>query len=224
MVLNANERLVAEAVKNILDDTVLGSKSHEDNEERAHTFTFLHEEVEQAYRLEVFNLNHFDDIASAFSKIHSHKYLDDPKFPLALQKELSARGVPLDETDKALKAIETLKNKLLKKQGEKDAGFNPDLDEIIDISQPQQIEESIEYNEERQFFTDPKVRKFLKTDKIFIESINRRIKPYLEQLGYDCGTINEFWEAYDDDSTEFVVRNMLHELFETAKARYRSYL
>jgi SOS response regulatory protein OraA/RecX len=221
MALKKNEKLVLEAIQNCLDDVALGVKAHKDqDEERAHTFTFLHEDIEQAFRLETINLDHYENVASAFSKIHSHRYLDDPRFALSFQKEMTARAVPIQESEKAMAALEKIRNKFLDDQNERDGGFNPDMADIIKVSQPQQIEESLERDlgHESQFFKDPKVRKKLEGNKTFWESVNARITPYLKELGYKCDTPKEFWEAYDDDDTEFVVRDLIHELFEQTQS------
>jgi len=226
MTLNKDEKMLAEAIKNMLDDTALGVDAHKDaGEERAHTFTFLHEEIEQAFRLEAIDLEHHDDVCSAFSKIHSHKYLDDPSFALSFKKELSARAVPLEEQEAALKVMGKVIDKLLAEKNEKDEGWNPDLDEIIKASQPQQIEESVEhpnYGQEREFYTDPKVRKWIKGKEKFWEAVDKRIKPQLVQLGYDCKTPETFWEAYDDDIVGQFINPRMHELFEELNAEFQT--
>ena len=231
MPLSKPEAIIAEAIKNMLDDAALGVTAHKSkDDERAHMFTFLHEEIEQAYRLAVINLGHHDDVCSAFSKIHSHKYLDDPGFALSFKKELSARAVPLEEQVTALKAIDKIAKKMLGETNEKDAGWNPDLDEIIKISQPQQIEESVKkntiidnYSKERQFFSDPKARKWVSSQESFWESIDRRIRPFLAELGREYNTPKDFWAVYDDESYEFLIRNRMHELFEDLHAQYQTY-
>ena len=230
MPLNESERVIAEAIANMLDDTALGVNAHKDHDkERANTFTFLHEEIEQAYRLATINFEHHEDVCSAFSKIHSYKYLDDPGFALSFKGELTARGVPLEECTKALDTVGKMIDKHLKNNSEAAAGWNPDLDEIIKASQPPQIEESIDktpkdnYDQERKFYSDSKVRKWINTQTPFWESVRKRIAPYLEQLGYKCGTPKEFWAAYDDDAAEYLVRNRMHELFEDAHAQYQTH-
>jgi len=229
MALNESERTIAEAIKNMLDDTALGVNAHKDSEdERANTFTFLHEEIEQAYRLATISLEHHDSICSAFSKIHSYKYLNDPSFALSFKGELASRGVPLEECTKALETVGKMIDKHLKNSNERDAGWNPDLDEIIKASQPPQIEESIDklpkdnYDHERKFFSDSKVRKWINKQEAFWESVRKRINPALEQLGFKCDTPKEFWEAYDDNAAEYLVRNRMHELFEDAEAQYQT--
>jgi hypothetical protein len=218
MALTKPERAIVEAVKNMLDDTALGVDAHKkDPPERAHTFTHMHEEVEQAYRLATIDLTHHDDICSAFSKIHSHKYLDDPEFIPTFEKELTARGMPLKEQTAAIAAIDKTISKLLANTNEKDAGWNPDLEKIIAASQPPQVsEESL--TKSAKFFADPRVRNWAKN--AIWESIQKTIVPRLAALGYKINTIDEFWTAYDDAAAEFVVRDRMCLLFEDCNSKY----
>lgn len=231
MTLSRDELMLIEGIKNALGDAALGVDAHkkDQNDDRSHTFTFLHEEIEQEYRLATINLEHQDSICSAFSKIHSYRYLDDPKFALPFKKEMLSRGVPLEEQDAALKAVDKIKDKILKEAGEKDAGWHPDLDRIIEISQPAQIEESKSkdlpkdaYDSDRKFFRDPKVRKWLSSYGTVWESINRRIVPDLKALGYNVNSPSTFWEVYDDDAAEYVIRDDMHFIFEGLKAEYQT--
>lgn len=232
MPLKSNEKLLAEAIKGMLDDDALGDSTHKNRrkEERSNTFTFLHEEIEQAYRLEVINLEHHDSVCSAFAKIHSHKYLDDPSFALAFKKEMSARAIPMEEQDTALKAMGRIVEKLLAEMNEKDAGWNPDLDEIIALSQPEQIAEGKNssiiinnYYREKQLFRDPKFRKWVKDKDIFWESVNKKIKPHLEEMGYEINNPEDFWDIYDTEAAEFALRPRMHELFENLQANFQTH-
>jgi len=144
MALSNKERLLVEAVSGMMDDIATGTNYHKksENQDLSNSASYLHEEIEQAYRLATVNLDHHDSVCSAFSKIHNHKYLDDPSFTLSFEKELTARAVPMEEREKAVKAIDKVRNKLLKEKAEQDAGFNPELDEIIKVSQPGIVGES----------------------------------------------------------------------------------
>lgn len=221
MPLNQIEKMLLEAVTGMLDD-VAGTYVSKDKTTE-HTFTHLHEEIEQAYRLATVSLEHHDSVCSAFSKIHSHKYIDDPSFGLSFKKELMARAIPLTEQEDALQAIGKVIDKYLKGNAEQDSGWHPQLDEIIDASQPQQIDESKQtpaLENERKFYQDPKVRKWLNDKPEFWESVNHKITPLLEEMGYDCSDQKAFWEAYDDISVEYVVRDDLHDLFEELHVNY----
>ena len=223
MALNPNEQLLLEAVKNMLDDVALGVKAHKDlKQDDSSTFTFLHEEIEQAYRLETIDLEHQDAICSAFDKIHSYKYLDDPTFNITFIHEMAARAVPLEEQGMAVEAMEKVVKKHLVEMNEKDAGWNPNMKEIKKVSQP--VAESKDtpknqYDIEREFYSSPKIRKSIETNKAFWESVNRRITPQLGKLGYNCTAPKDFWEAYDDKSAEFAIRDDMHYLYAPLKAQ-----
>jgi hypothetical protein len=237
MPLSDQEKLICEAVSNWLADATITADDKKKGDEESHTFTFQHEDVEQQYRLSIIDLAHYDGIASAFAKVHSHKYLDDPAFGLAFKKEMSAQAIPEDSQITAIKAVsEVLKKTIGEGNKEKDAGWNPKLDEIIKVSKPgleeakdadalKAIMEDIPqdtFDQERNFYKDEKVRTWLngKSDHNFWEMVNRRIKPMLEQMGYDCGEPSQFWNAYDDPDTDVVIRNRMHELYEGTHSEY----
>jgi len=227
MVSKPQESTLLEAVKNMLDDVALGDKTHKNrrDEETANTFTFLHEEIEQHYRLSTINLTHHDSICSAFNKIHSHKYLDDPGFALSMRKEMTARGIPLEEQVSALAAVETVRSKFIQETGEKDAGWNPDLDSIKDVSQPKQIEESKDnFDTIREFYNDKKVRRWLESRDDFKEAVQYRVSPILEQIGYRSDDLKHLWEALDENdmAIDFMIRNRLYELYEKLHAEWQS--
>jgi len=222
MALTRPEQAIIEALKNMLDDDALGVTAHKKADtERAHMFTFLHEEIEQAYRLLTIDLNHHDDVCSAFSKIHSHKYLNDPNFIATFEKELNARGVPLEEQTAAIKAIDKVTKNLLADSKEKDAGWNPDLDQIIIASQPPQVAESID---KRTFFHNSKVREWVSGDIECQKLIRENAAPDLAELGYAADSIDEFWAIYDDDAAEFAIRSKMNMLFENLCPKYKSYV
>ncbi len=229
MAMDKHEAMLAEAIKNALDDDALGLKNREDTkDEVSHTFTFLHEEIEQQFRLETSKLVHHDAIAAAFNRIHSYKYLNDPSFALSFKKDLTAQGIPMEECQKAMDAIDKVSKKLLGEAGEKDAGWHPELDEIKKVSQPEQFNESVEkcpkdnLDVERAFFADPKVRKWLGEDvnSPFWESVRQRILPLLEGTRVEGITPDKFWEAYDNPENDVQIRNEMHELYDETHAQY----
>ncbi len=76
--------------------------------------------------------------------MHNYKYLDDTTFVEAFDAELASQGVPTNERQKAAKLIPTIIKELSEESAqwsERDYGYNPNLDEIIDISQPAQYED-----------------------------------------------------------------------------------
>lgn len=229
MALTKEEKLVSEGIKNALTDNALGLQDDIQNREDSHAFTNLHEEIEQQFRLEVLNLNHSDAIAATFNRIHSYRYLDDPKFAIGFMKDMKAQGIPLDECNKALTAIGKVRDKLLNDNNEKDAGWHPDLDEIIKLSQPQQIKESRafgitddEFSEEREFYKNQKVRKWLNENKNheFWTFIQARVYPLLENAGHIIKTQKDFWDAYDHPNSDIMIRNRMHELYNSLHAEW----
>lgn len=230
MSMSKAEQMLAEAIKNALDDDALGLVNREDTkDEDSHTFTFMHEEVEQQFRLEIMDLVHHDAIAAAFNRIHSYKYLDNPSFNLSFKKDLTAQGVPMEECDKAIDAIAKVQKKLIGDNNEAASGWNPQLDEIIKVSQPAQFDESIErpkdkMDQEREFFTDSKVRDWLNADRKlnFWENVRQRIKPMLEGMGYEIANATDFWKAYDDPKSDPQIRNRMHELYENTHSLWQS--
>ncbi len=136
------EKLLVEAIDTYLQhSTELGlqktdTKQEEDNE---HSFQFLHEQINEMFVLKAAGLTHHDGICSAFRKVHNYKYINDPTFFEAVRKELTAQAVPHEQRMKVEKFIEDIVEEIQKENGdEKDAGYNPNLDEIIQASKPGQ--------------------------------------------------------------------------------------
>ena len=140
MALRDSEKRLVEALESMLSGKAkLGLAYHEESEERANTFTYLHENIEQTFRLSIADLTFHDGVASAFNRVHSYKYVDSPSFPLAFEKEMTAMAVPANEIEAAHNAVTKIVEDMRKDNGtEKDAGRNPDLGEIVDKSQPAQ--------------------------------------------------------------------------------------
>jgi hypothetical protein len=144
--LNKNEKALLEAIKSMLhDDSELGLSFHDkdeieqQSEERA--YEYLHNEIDDMFALKAADLIHSDAANQAFHKVHSYKYLDDPKFNVAVEKELVAQGVPAEERVKIVGFVDSIIKELQKEKkdwAEKDFGFNPHLDEIKQVSQPEQ--------------------------------------------------------------------------------------
>lgn len=147
MSLSKHEAVLLEAIKSMLrDDTKLGLSSHEKdpyiksfNAERG--LEYLHEHINEMFSLKAAELTHAESVCQAFGKVHSYKYLDDPSFSTAMEKEMVAQAVPAVERDKALGFIPSIIKELREDQkewAEKDSGFNPNLSEIKDVSQIEQ--------------------------------------------------------------------------------------
>ena len=147
MPLSENELLLVESIKSMLkDDAQLGLAAHEKdkysqqfNAERG--LEYLHGQIQDMFAVKAAELVHNNGVRQAFHKVHSYKYLDDPTFATAMKKEMVAQGIPAEERAKALMFIPSIIKELQSEQkewAEKDAGFNPPLDEVMDISQIEQ--------------------------------------------------------------------------------------
>jgi hypothetical protein len=150
MLTNAEETLL-EAIKTMLQhDAELGLSMHgKENEESGETergFEYLHNQIDDMFQLKAAELTHANGVCQAFNKVHSYKYVDDPQFRTAMEKEMVAQGIPASDRTKAIGYIDSIMRELKSDRGEwaeKDFGFNPNLDEIMDtnnIEQPLEFE------------------------------------------------------------------------------------
>lgn len=152
MALNKRQKTFLEALKLYLgQDSKLGLKGHDNNKlndlEKVNGLEFLHNDIYQQFRDKVqsSNLIYVGPIMQAFNKVHSYKYLDSESFADAMKKELTAQGVVSSEIAKAVDILEKLVEDYRNKNGgswaEKDAGLNANMDEIKEVSQPEQASE-----------------------------------------------------------------------------------
>lgn len=146
MALNKNERTLTEAIKSMLQqDAKLGLAVHANADynpdvtgERG--YEYLHNQIDEMFALRASDLLHAEGVCQAFRKVHNYKYLDDPTFQTAMQKEMVAQAIPAEERKRALSFVPAIINELAEERGvwaEKDS-FNPYLDEIKDVSKPNQ--------------------------------------------------------------------------------------
>jgi hypothetical protein len=133
MALNPNEKMLLEAISSMLQqDARLGVPIHN---ETSHTSQFRWEGIDDAFALKAAESPFADSLTSAFFAVHSHKYIDNPTFKLSFEKEMSARAVPMEERLQALKYLDAMVNELSpSKPSEQDAGWNPNMDEIADMT------------------------------------------------------------------------------------------
>lgn len=147
--MNNNEKLLVEAMQSFLSSKAkLGLDTDKtatnDNNPEFRGFEYLHGQIDEMFAHKAADLIHHTGICSSFSKVHSYKYLDDDTFSEAMDKEMTAQGIPAQERSKALQFIPAIIKELKTEAAEwaeKDFGFHDDLDEIIKISQPQQYED-----------------------------------------------------------------------------------
>jgi hypothetical protein len=105
---------------------------------------YLHGQIDEMFALKATELTHHTGICASFNKVHSYKYLDDETFAEAMDKEMTAQGIPAAERRKALDFIPKIIKELSEEQAawaERDFGFNHDLDAITQLIQPQQYEQ-----------------------------------------------------------------------------------
>ena len=143
MALNDDEKLVLEAFDSLLNqDAELGLSMHDykdDSIERG--FEYLHNHIDDLFRVRSAELSHTDGINASFSKVHTYKYIDDPKFITAMEKEMVAQGIPANERAKAVEFLSKIIDQLKEEQqewAEKDSGFNPNLDEVTEMPEVDQ--------------------------------------------------------------------------------------
>ncbi len=144
--LTQDELTLLEGIKTMLQhDVQLGLKMHNKQDQKLgqteRGFEYLHNQIDEMFALKAAELNHANSVCQAFKKVHNYKYLDDPTFPTAMEKEMVAQAVPAEERDKAIAFVPSIIKELKEDQAEwaeKDFGFNPKMDEIIDASQPEQ--------------------------------------------------------------------------------------
>lgn len=141
--LNNAEETLLEAIKTMLQqDAKLGltmhDKEHEKSGENERGFEYLHNQVDDMFQLKAAELTHSDGVCQAFTKVHSYKYVDDPQFKVAMEKEMVAQGIPASDRTKAIGFLDSIMKELKADKGEwaeKDFGFNPNLDDITDAGE-----------------------------------------------------------------------------------------
>jgi len=147
MSLNKKETTLLEALKNMLQqDVKLGLSVHNNTDDEQYLsaergYEYLHNQIDEMFSLRAAEITHTDGVCQAFRKVHSYKYVDDPSFETAMQKEMVAQGIPKEDRTKAIGWIPQILKELKEEQSEwaeKDYGFNPSMDEIKEVSQTEQ--------------------------------------------------------------------------------------
>ncbi len=133
MPLNKDERAILEALSSLLkQDAHLGLGI---NNETSHLSQFRWEGIRDAFALKMAGSSFADSVNSAFFAVHSHKYIDNPVFPLSFEKEMTARAIPTPDREQALKYLGEMVDELsASKLSEQDAGWNPNMKEIVDLT------------------------------------------------------------------------------------------
>lgn len=142
MPLSKNEQLLVEAINSMLNqDAKLGLAIHDEAKDTEHTFQYLHEQINDMFAVKSAELVHCESVRQAFHKVHNYKYLNDPTFLIALDKEMISTAVPAEERRRAIDFIPKIIEELQTENdawAERDYGFNPALDEIKRINKPKQ--------------------------------------------------------------------------------------
>lgn len=125
------ESLVSED-NTVLQD-MLDGVAH-DVEETSHQSQFRWEGIDDTFKLKVAGSPYEDALTSAFFQTHNYKYLDNPTFKLSFEREMRQRAVPTNELNQALTHIDSLISDLQKNPGELDAGWNSDMEGLVDLT------------------------------------------------------------------------------------------
>ena len=134
---NKNEQLVCEAINTMLQHKAkLGLDDANDfKNEESHSSQFAYEYADDLFAIKSASLTHHDGVCAAFGKVHGYMHITDPLFPRAMEHEMRSQGIPKNEQDKALDYIPQI-IKELDVDNEQDLGWNPKLDEIVNMSRP----------------------------------------------------------------------------------------
>jgi len=131
--MNDNEKLLVEAVQGLLHGSLLGIKElHGDpkDHEHSHNQQFAWSNIQEAFATKILDSAFYDSVRSAFTAVHSHKYIDDPKFAPAFMAEMRSRAIPTTDQEKAIEALKTVVKEALDQKDERSKGWSENLDEI----------------------------------------------------------------------------------------------
>lgn len=135
------EKMLIETMKNILKYGNNKKICEDKTKTNDHNTQFQWEDINRDFALKIKNVEFFDTINAAFFKIHSYKWLEDPSFEESIIPELKSQGVPNEEIEIAIKAIESLRKEYLKDNNNENAsGWAPNLDDIKNSSNPKNSE------------------------------------------------------------------------------------
>lgn len=132
--LTQTEKMFVEAIGNMFrnNEDILGIVKHKEN---SHTFEFQWNGIEDIFALKTAKSPFHEELTRAFRNIHSYKYIDDPTFQISLEKNLTARGIPTEEIQNAIKYSNEIKEELQSQNfQEKESGWNPNIEEIADLT------------------------------------------------------------------------------------------
>ena len=140
MALKESEQVLCEAIDTMLRHKValgLQDLPEDAQQEEEHSFQYLHEQINEMFAIKAAGLTHHDGVCAAFRKIHNYKYITDPTFRRSVNEEMRGQGIPAKEREQVLEYIPAIIDDV-KKDGdwcERDAGYHPNLDEILKAGQ-----------------------------------------------------------------------------------------
>lgn len=135
--MNNIQQNILEAFKGYLDQKArLGLSSHKDKQmDKSNRTQIKWEGLNDAFALKVAGSPFFESLTAVFYRTHSWRYICDDEFKATMELDLKSMGIPCEEIEKALKAVDSLIENLTKENpGESASGWHPDLDEIADMT------------------------------------------------------------------------------------------
>ena len=136
--MNTKDVFIVEEVRSYLG---LDAHDRKDEQRLALGSQHIHSYINDAYATQITKFYHYDTIITAFIKTHHNTYIDDPAFYTTFKKEMTARGIPKNEIELALDAVDPVLDKVVKEFGskqEKDGGIHPNWEGIEEVSKPEQ--------------------------------------------------------------------------------------
>jgi len=130
------EKLLVESMKNLLDQDDLGRVEGGSDEEHSHNTQFQWEDIQNSFSVAVRESDFFDSLTSAFYKVHTYKWINDSTFEEALTSELEGQGIPHEEIETALEALDKVRTEYLPDHNNENAsGWPEDMEGIKQVTQ-----------------------------------------------------------------------------------------
>ena len=144
MSLKKSELVVCEAIDTMLRHKValgLQDLPEDAQKEEEHSFQYLHEQINEMFAIKAAGLTHHDGACAAFRKVHNYKYITDATFRRSVDEEMRAQGIPAEDRNQVLDYIPAIIKEIKKEDDwcERDAGYHPNLSEILRAGQGKPI-------------------------------------------------------------------------------------
>jgi hypothetical protein len=95
--------------------------------------------IENKFKLSISDSPYFDPIVTSFNKTHKSNSINDVAFIVNFKREMVNRGVPCSDVENSIDKIKSIIDGIDKEFGSKhrrDAGFNSNMEDIKNVSQP----------------------------------------------------------------------------------------